>query len=85
LEEVMGDFKGLGASVPDQALAEATPASAVDGPAGFDPSRIGDLPERLFTHSLELVGDDEDEEPSVLFNEVQTAAMLLAEIRNAAR
>lgn len=31
----------MGASVPDQALAvPATPANAVDGPSGFDPSRI---------------------------------------------
>jgi hypothetical protein len=30
----------MGASVPDQALAvPATPAKAVDGPSGFDPSR----------------------------------------------
>jgi hypothetical protein len=70
----------------DQALAvPATPANAVDGPSGFDPSRIGDLPERLFVHSLELISDDEEDAPSVLFTEIQDAAELLAEIRNSCR
>lgn len=45
-------------------------------------SEIGDLPERLFAHSLELIGDDEDADPSVLFCEIQDAAHLLAKIRN---
>jgi hypothetical protein len=38
---VVSGGEGSGASVPDQALAvPATPANAVDGPPGFDPSRI---------------------------------------------
>lgn len=41
-----------------------------------------DLPERLFAHSLALIGDDEEEKPSALFLEIQEAAGLLAEIRN---
>jgi hypothetical protein len=55
------------------------------GLVGFDPSRVGDLPEKLFVHSLELVPDDEDAEPPALFAEVQRAAELLAEIRSALR
>jgi hypothetical protein len=54
------------------------------GASRFDPERIRDLPERLFAHSLALIGDDEEEEPSTLFLEVQEAAGMLASIRNAA-
>jgi hypothetical protein len=52
--------KDMGASVPDQALAvPATPANAVNGPAGFDPSR-GETQEqrarRLFDEMARNIG-----------------------------
>jgi hypothetical protein len=77
---MMANDVGKGWARPsDQALAvPATPANAVDGPSGFDPSRIGELPERLFVRSLELM----DAIPSEFFDAVQDGAGLLAEIRN---
>jgi hypothetical protein len=43
-----GKSQRVGARPSDQALAvPATPASAVDGPAGFDPSRIAELESTL--------------------------------------
>ena len=75
-------IKGSGRVGKPTGLSSPTePSSTVSALTGFDPSRIGDLPERLFTHSLELIDDGEDEEPSKLFCEIQLAAELLAEMR----
>jgi hypothetical protein len=71
----------LGASVPDQALAvPATPANAVDGPPGFDPSRIADL-ELALELALAWLSRFEPGDSRAVSDEFVAMAAILCEAR----